>query len=269
MRYKPLFIILILTISIGLTSCSMFTKEPLSVESIQQAETPASSPQISLPAWINLESVQNARQLGGYKTTDNRTVKQNIIIRSGELAGLSDNDKKLLTDEYNLAYIIDLRDEIEVPDAPDPELPGVDYHNLIVWPREVRNRISLESKTNEEYVKNYYTAYALGNEAIEAFQKMFEVLLENESGSVLIHCMYGRDRTGIAVTLILSALQVDWDDIEREYLLSSGADISSLQYYKSVVEENFGSMENYLKTVIKLSDDDIVLLKEKYTTSIE
>lgn len=268
MRYKSL--ILILIISLCLEACTTHTGElsantaPPS-ETIQPSEPQQSSEPISPSTWIALDSVSNARQLGGCITKDNRTVKQNIILRTGELAELTDADKVRLANDYNLAQIIDLRDEIEVPSSPDPSLDSVEYHNLIVWPRAVRAQISLDSKSSEEYVRNYYTFFALGAEAIEAFRKMFEVLLENESGSILIHCMHGRDRTGIAVTLILSALHVERNDIEPEYSLSAGADVSSLQFYMCVIEDNYGSMENYLRTEIGLSDDDMMTLREKYT----
>jgi len=38
-----------------------------------------------------------------------------------------------LVNEYGLAHIIDLRDEVEVMDYPDPVIEGVQYHHLIVW----------------------------------------------------------------------------------------------------------------------------------------
>ena len=226
--------------------------------------------------WIDLQSIQNARQLGGYPTKNNRVVKQNTILRTGELAALSNEDKNLLVDKYRLAHIIDLRDEVEVADNPDPVIGGVQYHNLIVWPREVRIRLIQESTTAYGYdpdlfIKNYYTAFALEHAAIKAFQKMFDVLLHNETGSVLVHCVYGNDRSGIAVTLILSALDVEWNVIEQEYLLSNVAnpgsvDISSLRYYKSVIEKKYGSMEKYLEAEMNLDKNDRLTLSKKYTT---
>jgi protein-tyrosine phosphatase len=83
--------------------------------------------------------------------------------------------------------------------------------------------------------------------------------------------MYGKDRSGVAAALILSALDVEWKVIEKEYLLSNtvfpeSVDISSLRYYKSVIEKNYGSMEKYLETEMKLDENDLIILREKYTT---
>jgi len=221
--------------------------------------------------WIPLQSVQNARHLGGYPTKNNRIVKYNTILRTGELVSLSNVDKYLLVHEYRLAHIIDLRDEIEVEDNPDPAIEGVQYHHLVVWPREVRIRNSLESADNAEFITNYYTSFALEPAAIKAYKTMFEVLAENKTGSVLIHCVHGKDRSGVAAALILSALEVEWKVIEQEYLLSNIAfpgsvDISSLRHYKNVIEKNYGSIQRYLEAEMKMNENVLAILREKYTT---
>jgi protein-tyrosine phosphatase len=100
---------------------------------------------------------------------------------------------------------------------------------------------------------------------------MFDVLLKNETGSVLIHCVHGKDRSGVAVALILSALDVAWSVIEYEYLLSNttlpgSVDISTLRYYKSVIETNYGSIEKYLEVEMNLDENELMALREKYTT---
>jgi protein-tyrosine phosphatase len=240
-----------------------------------ETASPSGTPQIETSdTWVDLQSIQNARQLGGYLTENNHVVKANVILRSGELALLSNMDRDLLVNKYELAHIVDLRDEVEVEDNPDPVIEGVQYHHFIVWPREVRLRLIEESTTargfdGELYIQKYYTAFALGSDAVEAYRKMFEVLLENDGGSILIHCLHGRDRSGIAATLILCALGVAWEDIEREYLLSGkngeGMNISSLRFYKSVIEEKYGNIEKYLAIEMNLDENDFAVLREKYT----
>ena len=226
--------------------------------------------------WIELSSIQNARQLGGFPTKGNRIVKRNMILRTGELAALSNADKSLLANVYRLAHIIDLRDEVEVTDNADPIIEGVQHHHLNVWPREVRNRLIEECTTangfdSDLFIQNYYTAFALEPAAIKAYKQMFEVLLKNETGSVLIHCVHGKDRSGAAAALILSALDVEWKVIEQEYLLSNTAipgsvDISSLRYYKSMIEKNYRSIEKYLEAEMNLDSNNLKILREKYTT---
>lgn len=270
MKKNVLLLVAIFVISLGLQACA--TQQ----EDISSTETGSSSAAETSSPWIDLEGVQNARHLYGYLTQSDGTVSSNIILRTGQLSGLTDIDKKLLAREYRLTHIIDLRDEIEVEDTPDPVIGDTQYHHLNVWPRAVRLRIIEESTINglldsELYIKNYYAAFALEPTAIEAYRSMFDILLENEDGGILIHCAHGKDRTGIAIALILCALDVEWDVIEQEYLLSNIAiagsvDISSLRHYRDIIEETYGSMENYLKVEMELDENRILTLREKYTT---
>lgn len=279
MKRRALLFIVIFVISINFQSCAISMEDSSRTETPQHAETTEASEAKTSSVWIDLQSVQNARQLGGYSAKNNRVVIQNAILRAGELADLTNDDKEKLVNEYRPTHIIDLRDEVEIQNNPDPLIEGAQYHNLVVWPRESRERMIQESTTDkgfdsELYVKNYYTSFALAPAAIKAYKEMFEVLLENESGSVLIHCVHGKDRTGIAVTLILSALGAEWDVIEQEYLLSGSAgsgsmDIYSLRYYRSVIEKNYGSMEKYLESEMDLDEKDIIALREKYTLPVE
>lgn len=279
MKYKALLSMLILAMSVCLGSCGTAPEESTPAESIQSSEVEQPSEIESSSVWIGLQSAGNARQLGGISAANNRTIKQNMLLRTSEFAGLTDKEEELLTNEYGLAHMIDLRDELEAASSPDPIIEGVQNHHLIVWPRAVRERIIEDSTTDqgfdsELYIRNYYTAFALEPAAIAAYRKMFEVLLENEEGSVLIHCVHGKDRTGIAVTLILSALDVQWEAIEREYLLSNTAypgsvSVSSLKFYKKVIEENYGSIESYLKAEMNLDGNALTALREKYTVSAQ
>ena len=121
---------------------------------------------------------------------------------------MTDADMELLLSQYQLGHIIDLRDEIEAESAPDPEMEGVIYHHLNVWPRAVRMRNIAESTVSQWldsalYVKNYYAAFALEPAAIAAYREMVGALLGNAEGSVLVHCVHGKDRTGVAAALIL------------------------------------------------------------------
>lgn len=220
-------------------------------------------------SWIDLEGVENVRQI----TVNNNP---NVILRTGELLRLTDSDKKLLADEYQLTHIIDLRDEVEVGYYPDPIIDGVEYHHFNVWRREVRLR-NIEESTidgitdSNLFIEKYYTVFAFDPNAIEAYRNMFAVLLKIESGSVLIHCTHGKDRTGIAITLILYALGFDWGEIEREYLLSNAVyagsvDIYWLRYYRDIITQKYGSMENYLEIEIGLDANNLRVLRKKYSS---
>lgn len=57
--------------------------------------------------------------------------------------------------------------------------------------------------------------------AKQAYQNLFNLLLNNEHGALLFHCTAGKDRTGMAAYLILSALGVEQKIIMEDYLLTN------------------------------------------------
>ena len=79
---------------------------------------------------IGLYDVQNARDLGGYKTIDGRTVKTGLLIRSGRLSNASKEDIHILKDLYHLNAVVDFRIIRERIDSPDVKIDGVTYYTL-------------------------------------------------------------------------------------------------------------------------------------------
>ena len=50
-----------------------------------------------------------------------------MLLRSGKLSGATQEDIRLLTGKYRLTKVIDLRMSDECREAPDPDIPGVEY----------------------------------------------------------------------------------------------------------------------------------------------
>lgn len=55
---------------------------------------------------------------------------------------------------------------------------------------------------------------------IAIFRRYFDAL-ERLNGASLIHCMAGKDRTGLAVALFHDMVGVQWDDLLKDYLLTN------------------------------------------------
>ena len=71
---------------------------------------------------IGLTSAHNARQLGGYQI-GNQRIKDNLLLRSAKISGLSEEDSTLLTEKYKVQCIYDFRGKKESLSAPDV-IPG-------------------------------------------------------------------------------------------------------------------------------------------------
>jgi protein-tyrosine phosphatase len=117
------------------------------------------------------------------------------------------------------------------------------------------------------------------------FAELFEHLLSKPE-PLLFHCTAGKDRTGLAAALILSALGVSEKDIWQDYLLtnqlykrnSTGATTLSPEVLRivwevqesflnaslEVIEKDHGGMTNYLEQALKLSPAALQKLRATY-----
>ena len=80
---------------------------------------------LAFERWL-LRGAPNARDLGGLPTMDGRTVRPGLLLRSGELAGITERDAQTLAD-YPLRTVVDFRTDLEREQKPDRVLPGVQY----------------------------------------------------------------------------------------------------------------------------------------------
>lgn len=260
---------------------------------------------------INLTSVKNARELGGYLTNEGRKVKRGVLLRTAALSKISSEDIKHLTEDYHLSVIADFRMTYEVAPKPDPVIEGVKYLNLRVinedlFRKELEKKLEFEGNAIERLrmivesglvSKDMYVNFLSEMSGKSAYREFFRELLNLPSGhSLLFHCTQGKDRTGCAAMLILSALGVSEDTIMKDYmltntfnadsinaqqkmLLSNGINESELDRYMIVLDEvnpvlmntvmswlkeNYGSPVGYIINELGITEEEIETLKAKF-----
>jgi protein-tyrosine phosphatase len=242
---------------------------------------------------VVLQGASNFRDLGGYTTADGHHVKWGQIYRSADMSKLTDADLAVLK-ERKITYDVDLRGHQESTQAPDRINPGTDY---ILSPAGSDNMDWIKSigqlKGNQgDSVMNIF--YGNTQFLAERYKIFFNKLLSVPKGSSLVfHCSAGKDRTGIGAALLLYSLGVPYDTIVNDYLASnyyrrSDNDklISQMVKYMHVDEpvaktmagvkkeymdttfkaitNQYGSVDNFLKTQIGLDDQKITLLKKRF-----
>lgn len=178
---------------------------------------------------LELEEGINFRELGGYLTEDGRKIKWHKLLRSGSMAQLTKNDVDYL-DQYGVRYIVDLRSSEESSYSPDKYPDKAQYFQDTIYPFSfslfknlgIINNMRLGA-SNMDFGRQTYLQMLLDPHAQAAYRKMFNVLLENdkEGESVVFHCTAGKDRTGVAAFLILSALGVSEKQIVEDYLYTN------------------------------------------------
>lgn len=186
---------------------------------------------------IGLYDVQNARDLGGYKTIDGRTVKTGLLIRSGRLSNASKEDIHILKDLYHLNAVVDFRIIRERIDSPDVKIDGVTYYTLPLVDDKspMVGGVHKRSANNQNPLSYFIEVIKQGHGKSDMYVKLFkserfqkgmtsffQILLNNDGEhSILWHCAAGKDRAGSATALTLLALGVDKETVLTDFDLSN------------------------------------------------
>ena len=266
---------------------------------------------------IGLEGVGNARELGGYQSEDGRTVKRGVFLRTAALGGATEADIQRLGEVYQLATVIDLRMTSEIEAAPDPEIEGVKNIHLGIIDEEAleekRQSLSPEDLEGLDLTNTLdrlkmasklgivgdqmYVNFLSGDAGKAGYKQLFQELLElPEGGAVLFHCTQGKDRTGCAAMLILSALGVDEETIladftltniynealiesERQMLSAQGVEGEEQETYLRLMDEvdaqyminaldwmkdNYGSALGYISDELGIEEAQLESLRDRY-----
>lgn len=167
-----------------------------------------------------MEKIVNLRELGGIITQQGMRIKPHKLFRSGNPSVANESDTQRLR-QMKIDEVIDFRSEGEKKQeehwfgksfnwVAQPvftgDLSGVLGHDL---------SRSLAVDTMCDIYRRFPTE----------FQKQFHYFLSQaEQGKTLLyHCTAGKDRTGFATLLLLSALGVSFEQILDDYLYSNHA----------------------------------------------
>ena len=144
--------------------------------------------------------VRNARDLGGWKTTDGKRVKFRKLYRGGMLNGgyLSSTGKKNMLAEGILAEM-DLREAGD--DASTSSTLGKD---ILFFNPSIKKSYGTLIRDYPEKVKS-------------SFEFIVKCLREDKP--LYYHCSLGRDRTGTITAVVLGVLGVSESEMSKEYEL--------------------------------------------------
>lgn len=244
--------------------------------------------------FIGFNSVENIRDLGGIKTIDGHVIKSKLLLRSSALNQLSSNEFSRLKKEFKLKTVLDFRSTKSALNKKDEIDDSVNYEHIRVLDYLENHAYTEDIEVSpDEFFINIYRMLALSERSISAYQLFFTRVLNQKDGAILWHCTSGKDRTGIATVLLLSALGCDKKTIYDEHFLTNEItspllnkkmteinkdDEDKIAYYEAyyiakkkyideyykALEGKYGSMDEYLKRAIGLSSESIFELKTRY-----
>lgn len=215
--------------------------------------------------FIVLPGAYNLREFGGYHVQNGKRIRHGLLYRSDDLSRLGEEALAGLN-KRNIKTIVDFRSPSERSGAPN-RVPSAVSHEL---------HLSIDAGKLLELGKNpdtdghammAATNRKIVNEAQEQYREFFNLVASTPKLPLLFHCSAGKDRTGLAAALFLSALGAERELIYKDYMLSAGrleakyADVLAKhpslgpmftvrqEYLEAAFDEidtNYGGVDNYL-----------------------
>jgi protein-tyrosine phosphatase len=175
---------------------------------------------IRIPALVG---ALNFRDLGGYEGADGRSIRWKTLYRSGTTQALTAEDLDHLN-ARRIHYAYDLRSNAERYANPSRltrianfNYLAPDHHHL---PGDIKRLLHSPQSTPEDSRRLMLSLYKqIPYEFKHAFQSLFKLLIDGKL-PLVFNCTAGKDRTGVAAALVLSALGVPRETILQDYLLS-------------------------------------------------
>lgn len=173
---------------------------------------------------VPLQGAANFRDLGGYSAANGKHVRWGQVFRSNGLSTLTDADYKTVGD-LDVRLVCDLRTDQERKTQPTVWRGGKAVPVFLNSPKagldmDMRALFGNGPPTPEAVRANFIGFYKLMPEAYAGeYKAMFEKLLAGDA-PMLVHCSAGKDRTGVASALILTALGVPRAQVIADYAMS-------------------------------------------------
>ncbi|QNA46478.1 tyrosine-protein phosphatase [Lacibacter sediminis] len=194
----------------------------------------------------------------------NPKIKSGIVYRTATMS-LYQSERRFddLLLERNIKTVVDLRADREIEEIPylEPALLKFRYvkAQFDPWNQPEWFKRDYHSGTNEEIA---YRFFVIGCK--DQIKEVLLTILNENEGSVMIHCFAGKDRTGIVMTMLHLLVDESMDVVRADYLASeSDVNLKYLDLVLQIINES-GGIEEYIKSC-GVTSDQISQLRQKLT----
>lgn len=240
------------------------------------------------------EGCLNVRELGGLPTEDGGETRYGAVVRADSVRQLSDSGWQALVD-HGIRTVIDLRGDHERADDPPAEVPVEVLHVPFMEASEAEW---------EEIAEELDAAVAAAPNVTAATRDVYLIFLERfrsnvaaavravanaPAGGVVIHCVGGKDRTGLLSAFLLHLVGVDDEAIAADYAQSeerlrprheswfeaaeteeelerlrriAQTPAASMVGVFAELERRYGGVESYLRGA-GVTDEELALVRER------
>lgn len=249
---------------------------------------------------LPMDGAENFRDLGGYQAADGRTVKWGMLYRSDSLAELSDQDLAYIQ-RLGVKQIVDFRTPFEKAEDPDRIPEGVNYVEREIdvegtAVKELFEKISsgdIDDLNATELMENANRAFVTSQQQV--YGPHLKSLLSDNNVPSVAHCTGGKDRAGFGAAITLLALGVPESTVINDFLLTNeytkdkinkyiwmirlgsffqtdpekirpllGVERSFIVAAIDQMKRDYGSIDNYFRQGLGISDAEIQLLRERF-----
>lgn len=185
---------------------------------------PDFAPAIPEDRVVRLQGAQNFREVGGYPARNGRRMRRGMIWRSARLDALSDEDAQRI-DAIGICAIADLR--------------GAPERNAHPTHAALRQRVTTYSwdtpnMSADQFRAEFFQTHANPDHHLNMVLGLYRTLADHHAvhlgetfaaiaggeTPMLIHCTAGKDRTGVAVALLLELIGVEREHVLADYALT-------------------------------------------------
>jgi protein-tyrosine phosphatase len=182
------------------------------------------------PRNLTFSSAYNFRDVGGYAGLGGRTVRWRRFFRADSLHRLKGEDWATFS-ALGVRSVIDLRRSFEVEEhGRVPEAEGLRYVNAVLEHIDWSEVPHPEGVQHERWLADRYLNFLTDGQA--GLSTALRVIADPDAAPVVVHCMAGKDRTGVVCALTLALLGVSDEDIATDYALTEVAMASLTEYLR-------------------------------------
>lgn len=242
--------------------------------------------------YIEMNSIKNFRDIGGYFTKQDRQIRWGMIFRSGDLSSATLYDQEKIR-RLNIKTIIDFRTESTSKKYPILVHPNIKKISIPITQMDSKTLDDMmldKNLTQSDAVRKIQDSYINIVENSKAeMSELFEILLDYDNYPILLSGSLGKDRIGLATFFILSAMGVPQNVIVNDYLLSQDyINVSKIvkdaqskpEYFQEAVtaifsvrpsyinytidyiNQKYGSVDNYIEKELNLTSQNKNLLRK-------